>query len=76
MNYQQALKFLWPYHTGIKVMRAKSLKSSQILRAHMPYFCKPGHNLCYVATCLTHLMNTIHIIHQQADVMDIVCHSL
>ena len=25
-------------------MRAKSLKSSQILRAHMPYFRRPGHN--------------------------------
>ena len=24
-------------------MRAKSLKSSLILRAHMPYFCRPGH---------------------------------
>ena len=24
-------------------MRAKSLKSSQILRAHMPYFRRPGH---------------------------------
>ena len=26
-------------------MRAKSLKSSQILRAHMPYFRRPGHIL-------------------------------
>ena len=25
-------------------MRAKSLKSSQILRAHMPYFRRPSHN--------------------------------
>ena len=24
-------------------MRAKSLKSSQILGAHMPYFLRPGH---------------------------------
>ena len=24
-------------------MRAKSLKSIQILRAHMPYFRRPGH---------------------------------
>jgi len=24
-------------------MRAKILKSSQILRAHMPYFRRPGH---------------------------------
>ena len=24
-------------------MRAKSLKSSQILRAHMPYFRRPSH---------------------------------
>jgi len=24
-------------------MRARSLKSSQILRAHMPYFRRPGH---------------------------------
>ena len=24
-------------------MKAKSLKSSQILRAHMPYFRRPGH---------------------------------
>ena len=26
-----------------KVMRDKSLKNSQILRAHMPYFRSPGH---------------------------------
>ena len=39
----KTLKFLWPYHIGIKVMRAKSLKSNQILGAHMPYFCRPGH---------------------------------
>ena len=25
-------------------MKAKRLKSSQILRAHMPYFRRPGHN--------------------------------
>ena len=24
-------------------MKAKTLKSSQILRAHMPYFRRPGH---------------------------------
>jgi len=29
-------------------MRAKSLKSSQILRAHMPYFRRPGHKYCAV----------------------------
>ena len=27
-----------------KKLKAKSLKSSQILRAHIPYFCRPGHN--------------------------------
>ena len=26
-------------------MKAKSLKSGQILRAHMPYFRRPGHKL-------------------------------
>jgi len=34
---------MWLYHIRIKVMRAKSLRSSQILRAHMPYFRRPGH---------------------------------
>ena len=28
-----------------KIMRVRSLKSSQILRAHMPYFRRPGHIL-------------------------------
>ena len=30
-------------------MRAKSLKNSQILRAHMPYFRGPGHK-CSIHT--------------------------
>ena len=28
-------------------MRAKSLKSSQILKAHMPYFRRPGHKFLF-----------------------------
>ena len=33
-------------------MRAKSLKSSQILRAHMPYFRRLGHILGYFTNIL------------------------
>jgi len=31
-------------------MRAKSLKSSQILRAHMPYFRRPGHKFLFIVS--------------------------
>ena len=32
------------------IMKGKSLKNSQILRAHMPYFHRPGHSECNCGT--------------------------
>ena len=59
-------------------MRAKSLKSSQILRAHMPYFCRPGHicsllqpdvhNLIFEGTRINGTSNTIMMLAEDADI--------
>ena len=45
LNYAQSLKFVGQYHIEVKsyIMSNKSLKSSQILRAHMTYFRRPSH---------------------------------
>jgi len=44
-------------------MGAKSLKISQILRAHMPYFCRPGHKcIMHTLACMQaggHLFHNI-----------------
>jgi len=41
-------------------MKAKSLKSSRILRAHMPYFCRPGHILFTTSGCSIRVFRSFH----------------
>ena len=43
-------------------MKAKSLKSGQILRAHVPYFRRPGHN--YFDVMILKLIQVALLIHR------------
>ena len=51
-------------------MRAKSLKSSQILRAHMPYFRRPGH-ICLVL--FLHITISSYILSSRTSLYIMVC---